>query len=126
MRNEPIVEKWELSVIPKLLLFREEILPRILHNRMERLTFYDLELRALLLGYLNAGIHHIARESERNVVPEGELFMVIVGEEVLSHAGQGFPVGTVGGLEDLEAESTNFVQKHSIIIMIRYITITQA
>jgi hypothetical protein len=26
----------------------------------------------------------------------------------------------------LEAESTNFVQKHSIIIMIRYITITQA
>jgi hypothetical protein len=26
----------------------------------------------------------------------------------------------------LEAESTNFFQKHSIIIMIRYITITQA
>ena len=74
-----------MRIISKLLLFRKQILPRVLHYRMERLTLHHLELSALLFRDLNARIHHIPRQADWNIVPERELLVVLVTKEVLGH-----------------------------------------
>lgn len=59
LRDESVVEKWELRVISKLLLFGKNILSSILHKWMERDSLSYLKLSALFLRDFDASIDSI-------------------------------------------------------------------